>query len=144
MKPLIIMTICLSMVFYAVVSFSESDEICCTWFNVSYVEGEFPQKIMFHYDGTFASYKELNSPNALSRGMFQIVEKWQDEAGYIWYKIIMDDPKKEKKYQLARISQNGRQLEFICKNESYPAELNPNEAGYCSYRKLSMDYERVP
>jgi hypothetical protein len=144
MKPLGIMAICLSLVLYAGIAFPESDEICCTWFNVNYVEGKFPQKIMFHYDGTYASYKALNSSNALSRGMFQVVKKWQDEEGYIWYKIIMDDPRQGKKYQLARVSHNGRQLEFICNNDSYPAELNPNETGYCSYRRLSMDYEGVP
>ena len=100
MRTLMALAICLSLVFYAGVSLSESDEICCTWFNLKHIEGKFPQKIMFHYDGTYATYKKINAMDALSRGMFQIVKKWTDSEGDIWYNIIMQDPKRGNKYKL--------------------------------------------
>ena len=144
MKPFIIMAVCFSIIFYAVPSLSESEEICCTWFNMRIIEGNFPQKIMFHYDGTYATYKEMNSSQALSRGMFQITEKWTDSEGYIWYKIIMNDPRQGKKYKLAKVSQNGRRLEFVCNKNKYPSELNASESGYCDYLRASMEYEPSP
>lgn len=67
MKALMTLAICLSLVFFAGVTHSESDEICCTWFNLKHIEGKFPQKIMFHYDGTYATYKEMVSSNTLSK-----------------------------------------------------------------------------
>ena len=144
MKSFIIIALCFSMVFYAAASFSESDEICCTWFNMKHTEGKFPQKIMFHYDGTYATYNKINSSKASARGMFQITKKWTDSEGYIWYKIIMNDPKQGKKYKLAKVSQNGRRLEFVCNKNIYPSELNANESGYCNYLRASMDFESLP
>lgn len=144
MKPFIIIAICFSLVFYAAASLSESDEICSTWFNMRYIKGQFPQKIMFHYDGTYATYLKMNSSKAFSRGMFQVTKKWTDSEGYIWYQIIMNDPKQGKKYKLAKVSQNGRKLEFVCNKKEYPSELNVNESGYCNYLRASMDFESLP
>lgn len=144
MKTLIAFAICLSMICYADVSLSESDEICCTWINLKYVQGEFPQKIMFHYDGTYATYGKIDSTSALSRGMFQVAQKRTDSEGYIWYNIIMNDPIKGKKYKLARVSENGRKLEFVCNKDDYPTAINPDETGYCNYIRASMDYQKLP
>ena len=141
MKIFISTAVFLSVIFVAMVSLSGSDEICCTWFNMNYIEGKFPQKIMFHYDGTYATYKEFDSINAITRGTFQITKKWSDSEGFVWYKIIMSDPKKGEKYQLARVSQNGRKLEFICNKNNYPSDLNSTETGYCSYLRASLDYQ---
>jgi hypothetical protein len=139
MRVLLIAAICISFVLFAGETFSESDEICCTWVNTKYESGTPPQKLMFNYDGTFATYITENSAEALSRGMFQIVEKWNDSEGYIWYKIMMQDPAHGKKYKLARISQNGNKLEFVCKSDKYPARINSNEPDYCNYLRASMD-----
>jgi hypothetical protein len=132
------------MICYADVSFPESEEICCTWINLKYIQGKLPQKVMFHYDGTYATYGKFDSINALSRGMFQVVKKWTDAEGYIWYNIIMNDPKKGKKYKLARVSENGRKLEFVCNKDNYPTAINPDEASYCNYMRASMDYQKLP
>ena len=144
MKTFITMAVCFSIIFSAVVSLSESDEICCAWFNLKHIEGNFPQKIMFHYDGTYATYQMMNSSNVFSRRTYQITKKWSDSKGSIWYNIIMHDSKQGKQYQLARISQNGRKLEFICKEDNYPMELKPDQSGYCSYLRAAMDYQGPP
>lgn len=140
MRALIVLTICLSMFIYADVSLSESDEICCTWINLKYIEGKIPQKVVFHHDGTYATYGKIDSANALSRGTFQVVKKWTDSEGFIWYNIIMNDPRKEKIYKLARVSENGRNLEFVCNKDNYPTAINPDSTGYCNYMRASMAY----
>ena len=140
MKVLIALAICLSMIFYAGVTLSESDEICCSWVNTKYENGKPPQKIAFHYDGTFATYNNRESDVALSRGTFQIVKKWSDADGYLWYKIIMNDSVQGKKYKLARVTSDGKKLEFISKTDSYPTEIKADSSGYCNYMRASMNY----
>ena len=144
MRTLMALAICISLALNAGVTFSESDEICCTWVNTKYVTGKPPQKIMFHYDGTYATYTSTNSNTALTRGMFQIVKKWSDSDGYVWYKIVMQDPTQGKKYKLARVSNVGKKLEFVCKSDQYPTEIKMNESGYCNYLRASMDYDALP
>ena len=144
MRASIALAICLSLVFYAGVSLSESDEICCTWVNTKYETGTPPQKIMFHYDGTYATYASKKSSDTLSRGMFQIVKKWTDSDGHIWYKIMMDDPEQGKKYKLAKVSNDGKKLEFVCKPDKYPTEIKADESGYCTYLRASMDDDALP
>jgi hypothetical protein len=141
MKVLTALAICLSMFFYASVSLSESDEICCSWVNTTYEIGKSPQKIAFHYDGTFATYNRKDSNVASTRGMFQIAKKWTDADGYIWYKIVMNDPVQGKKYKLARVTEDGKKLEFVCKSDKYPTEIKVDASGYCNYMRASMDHE---
>lgn len=144
MRPLIVIAICLSMVLYAGVSLSESDEICCTWVNTENDATKTPHKIMFHYDGTYAAYANKASSQSPIRGMFQIVKKWSDAEGSVWYQIMMHDPKKDKEYKLAKITENGKKLEFVNKSDKYPTEVKPDKAGYCKFLRASMDYKSLP
>ncbi|MGD9311089.1 MAG: hypothetical protein PVG51_18245 [Desulfosarcina sp.] len=140
MKAFITFAVCISVVLYAAISLSESDEICCTWINLKHIEGNFPQKIMFHYDGTYATYKEMVSSKTLSRGTFQITKKWSDSNGDIWYQIIKEDSNKGKQFQLTKVSQNGRKLEFVCSKENFPREINLKSDSYCNYIRSAIDY----
>jgi hypothetical protein len=137
MRTLLITAICISLVFYAGMSYSKTDELCCVWVNAKYESGNKPQKLIFNYDGMYATYGAKNSTGALQQGMFQIVWKWQDSEGNIWYRIKMQDPKYGTKYKLARISKNGDKLEFTCKSEKYPTEINVNNPDYCLYLKFA-------
>jgi len=139
MKVLIVATICISLMFYVGEAFSESEEICCTWVNTKYVSGERPQKLMFNFDGTFGTYNTKTSTEALQRGTFQIVKKWKDSGENIWYQIKMQNPKYGTKYKLATISKDGNKLEFVCKSDKYPAEIDKNEPDYCNYMRASID-----
>ena len=133
MKILFFAAICISLMFYAGEVFSESDEICCTWVNTKYVSGDRPQKLMFNFDGTFVTYNTKTSTEALQWGTFQIVKKWKDSEENIWYKIKMHDLKYGMKYKLATISKAGDKLEFVCKPDKYPTEIDKNETDYCNY-----------
>ena len=137
MKILFFAAICISLMFYAGEVFSESDEICCTWVNTKYVSGDRPQKLMFNFDGTFVTYNTKTSTEALQWGMFQIVNKWKDSEENIWYKIKMQGLKYGTKYKLATISKDGNKLEFVCKSDKYPAEIDKNEPDYCNYMRAS-------
>ena len=135
MKKLLLIALIISLSFTVTNSNSESDEICCTWVNTSYTSGEPPQKLIFSFDGTFASYNTKKTNDALKRGMYSIAKKWQDLEGNIWYQIKMEGPKSETKYQLAKISDDGKVLEFICKTDKYPAEISSKDKAYCKYNR---------
>jgi len=137
MRVLFIAAFCISLMFYAGQSFSESDEICSTWINTKYVSIDRPQKLIFNFDGTYATYGTEKSTDALRRGMFQVVKKWKDSDENIWYQIKLHDPKYGKKYKLARVSKDGHKLEFVCKSDKFPAEIDKNEPDYCTYLRAS-------
>ena len=137
MKVLFVAAICISLMFYAGEAFSESDEICYTWVNTKYVSGDRPQKIILSDDGQFVTYKTKTSTDALERGMFQVIKKWKDSEENIWYKIKMQGLKYGTKYKLATISKDGNKLEFVCKFDKYPAEIDKNEPDYCNYMRAS-------
>ena len=138
MKVLFFAAICISLMIYAGEALSESDEICCTWINTKYVSGDRPQKLMINFDGTFVTYKTKTSTDALERGMFQIVKKWEDSEKNIWYQIKMQGLNYGTKYKLAKVSKDGGKLEFVCKSDKYPAEIDKNEPDYCNYVRASM------
>ncbi len=138
MKVLFFAVICISLTLYAGEAFSESDEICCVWVNAKYISGDRPQKLMLNFDGTFVTYKTKTSTDALERGMFHIVKKWKDSEENIWYKIKMQGLKYGTKYKLAKVSKDGNKLEFVCKSDKYPAEIDKNEPDYCNYLRASI------
>jgi hypothetical protein len=138
MRVLFVAALCISLMFYADTTLAESDEICCNWVNTNYVSGDRPQKLIFNFDGTFVTYNTKTSTEALQRGTFQIVKKWKDSEENIWYKIKMQNPKYGTKYKLAKVSNDGDKLEFVCKSDKYPAEIDKNEPEYCNYLRASI------
>jgi hypothetical protein len=138
MRVLFIAALCISLMFYAGMTFAESDEICCTWVNTKYVSGNPPQKLILNYDGTFATYKTKTSTDASAQGMFQIIKKWKDSEENIWYQIKMQDPKYGTKYKLARVSKEGDKLKFNCKSDKFPDEIDENAPDYCNYMRASI------
>ena len=133
MKALFVAVVCISLMVYAGEAFSESDQICHTWVNIKYVAGDRPQKIMLSNDGQFVTYDKKTSIEALQRGMFQIIKKWKDSEENMWYQIKMQNPKVGTKYKLARINKDGDKLEFVCKPDKFPAEIDKNDPDYCLY-----------
>ena len=75
MKKLFLLALCSSLLIFATNSYSGSDEICCTWVNTNYTSGDPPQKLIFHFDGTFACYDTQKTSDALKRGTYSIDEK---------------------------------------------------------------------
>ena len=138
MRALCIAILCLSVLIYAGETFAESDEICCTWVNSKYVSGNPPQKLIFSFDGTFATYNTKASTDALQRGTFQIIKKWKDSEGNILYQIKMQNPVSGTKYKLARVSKDGDKLKFLCKFDKFPDKIDENAPDYCNYMRYSM------
>ena len=137
MRTLCIIGLCIILVLYSETTFSESDEICCTWVNMNYTSGKPPGKLIRNYDGTFASYINKTSTDALQRGTFRIVKKWNDSKGNIWYQVEIQGGGEgtEKKFELARISNNGNTLECVFKQDAYPIDINPNDPSYRKYTR---------
>jgi hypothetical protein len=135
MKKVLLFILCFFLLLLTVESLAGSDEICCTWINTAYTSGNPPQKLVFNYDGTFASYTKSVSDDALRRGMFSITKKWRDSDGNIWYQIKMEDPQSVTRYKLAKISHDGKLLEFICKTDKYPLKMSAADADYCKYNR---------
>ena len=137
MRVLFVAALCISLMFYAGTTFAESDEICCNWVNTKYVSGSRPQKLIYNHDGTFATYETKTGTDADERGMFQIIKKWKDSEENSWYQIKMQGLKYGTKYKLATISKDGDKLEFVCKSDKFPDEIDENAADYCNYMRYS-------
>ena len=134
MKALFVSVLCIFLICYAEEIFSEADEICCTWVNLKYSSSDSPQKLIINYDGTFASYSSKASTDALKRGTYLIRKKWEDSEGNKWYQIrgLLD----EVEYGLARVSDNGKTLEYLYKHDQFPVDIQSDDA---SYRKYTRD-----
>ena len=135
MRTVCILGLCVIFICYAEMAFTESDEMCCTWVNMKYTSAKRPQKLIRNYDGTFASYISKTSVDALEKGTFRIVKKWNDSKGNIWYQVQIQGAGIEKKYELSRISNNGKKLECLFERNGYPNDINPNHANYCIYTR---------
>ncbi len=137
MKSILLIALCASLVLYAGDTFPQSDEICCTWINTQYEPSERPQKMIFNYDGTFESYRSKQALDPILRGVFQIVAKWTDAEGSIWYKIKMFD-KYGTKHNLVRISKDGDKLEFVRKTYDYPETIDRDASNYSTYSRTVL------
>ena len=135
MRTLCTLGLCMILVFYSEMAFSESDNICCTWVNMKYTSAQRPQKLIRNYDGTFASYISKTSTDALERGTFRIVKKWDDSKENTWYQVEIQGAGIEKKYELSRISNNGKTLECVFNQNGYPTDIKPNHTSYCIYTR---------
>ena len=47
MKKLLLLALCTSLLIFATNSYSESDEICCTWVNTNYTSGKLIEKAVY-------------------------------------------------------------------------------------------------
>lgn len=138
MRTISVIVICASLLLCAGVSYSQqSEEICCTWTNTKYEANERPSKVIFNYDGTYATYPSKDSTDPTTRGVFQIDAKWKDTKGVTWYKIKMVDIYGAN-YNLLRISKEGQSLEFVSKPYEYPDTLSQEASGYSIYSRTVL------
>jgi hypothetical protein len=138
MKVLYAVIICVSLVCIAIHGLAESDKLCRTWVNTAYASPERPQKLIFNYDGTFETYPTTASMDPLMRGVYQIVEKWEDSKGVGWYKIKMIDMYGTT-YQLAKVDKEGDRLELVRRPDGYPLVIEADMPDYCVYTRRSIE-----
>lgn len=137
MRALYVLVLCAALMIYAGNIFAQSDEICCTWINTKYEASDRPEKMIFNYDGTFATYKEKEAIDPIMRGIFQIEAKWKDSEGIVWYKIKMIDIYGVK-HNLVRITKAGESLEFVRKPYAYPDTIDKEASNYSTYSRTLL------
>ena len=54
-------------------------------------------------------------------------------------KLFLPVLNKMKGGKLAKVSKDGNTLEFVCKSDKYPAEIDKNEPDYCINLRASID-----
>jgi len=111
-----------------------------TWINEEYnKESEFPAKLVIRRDGTFDAYFMLSDKKKYRSGIYEIVEKWTDSEGNIWYKRhVWGGAKVEGHpggYALDKFSNSGNVWEYIESGADFPTEIDKNHPYYHRYNR---------
>jgi len=136
-KPFLAITLSVALLISAGITLAGSEEICATWINTEYHKGIHHRKLqkrIFSPDGTLREYRDESSPSPDWEGTYTITEKWTDSEENIWYKIKVTEPLHGSLlYFLARISDSGKTLEFVCHLVDYHKEFDPKHPSYRIY-----------
>jgi beta-lactamase regulating signal transducer with metallopeptidase domain len=101
------------------------EEIAGTWINTSY-SGNLPmfQKLVSHSWGYYEIFAHETDERPTVRGTMVLTDKWTDTEGNIWYKLYFRENMESYfvRFQLARISENGKVWEFVHSTADFPAE----------------------
>ena len=116
----------------------DDEELYGAWSNLGYDETDAAHMFLFETDGVLQTYKTANTTKKWWNGKYTITDKWIDDEGNIWYKILITEikldtislPDAEKYYYLGKISDSGRVFEFSYSGYDYPPEVNPDSLKY--------------
>jgi hypothetical protein len=112
---------------------TENEELFGTWVNMDYQEGEglthAPQKLIIKL-GESELYSSVNDSAPMWTEEINISNKWTDAKGNIWYKYRWKAGGLGSGFNLAKISQSGKTLEYIWSDWEYPKELDVNSEKY--------------
>ena len=108
-----------------------------TWINEEYNKRDFPAKWVIHRDGTSDKYNRISDTGKKGSGHYEIVEKWIDDEGNIWYKLhtwggVVVEGKPDN-YELDKFSDSGKVWEWISLSGDFPTELDVNHLWYHIY-----------
>ena len=108
-----------------------------TWINEEYNSRAFNAKYIIRRDGTYDAYNRLSDTGKNWIGYYEIVEKWIDDEGNIWYKMhVWTGVKVEGKpmsYELDKFSNSGKVWEYISLDGGFPTEMDVNHHWYHIY-----------
>jgi hypothetical protein len=110
----------------------QDEELYGTWVNPDYPGGKKDQKIVLHPDGRYERFSKQWFKDPDSRESYMMTDKWTDSEGNIWYKVQRSRPHYEL-YQLHRISNSGKTMEYVRDRTDYPTEIDPEEHFYLIY-----------
>ena len=83
-----------------------------TWINEEYNSKPFREKYVVRRDGTFDRYNRTSDAGKQGTGHYEIIEKWIDSEGNIWYKMhVWSGVKVEGQpvsYELDKFSNSGK------------------------------------
>jgi hypothetical protein len=111
----------------------DNEELYGTWVNPD-CKGFPHQKLVIHPDGKIGLFSQqwINEPTFTQS--YKIKDKWTDSEGNICYKVQASHPNFES-YQLHRISNSGKTMEFMRLRTDYATEIDPDKLGYRVYHR---------
>jgi len=80
------------------------------------------------------AFGSAESKTADKKGEYTIKDKWTDSEGNIWYKetfVVYG----QKFYELDKISNSGKTLEFQYSTSKYPTKIDPENGRYRIYHR---------
>ena len=116
---------------------SEKEEIYGTWINPEYGINWVPQKVIMYPDFTWVRFLSVNDTDPGFTGSFKLLDRWTDSEGNIWYKMLWNLENMEwKMYELVRISDSGKKLEYVFSEVDFPDEITSDHPNYRVYYRL--------
>jgi hypothetical protein len=106
-----------------------------TWVNMDYASSSIPQKIIYKSVGTFNCFSHANSKDADDSGRYLVTGKWSDSEGNIFYKSNWVGDWGEQAYQITKISNSGKTLEFVLGYDEPPRNIDPDNIWYRKYTR---------
>ena len=122
---------------------SKNEELHGTWINEEYKGTTMPFAIQIYKpDGTY-QYFRLGASAWLQdvegteegwikaySGPYEIIEKWTDEEGNLWYEIEKHYTAMHKLFVLIKISGSGNILEYVFSKLEFAEDIDPNASTY--------------
>ena len=113
---------------------TDNEELFVTWINMDYTGGWPPQMIIFK-PGEFDCYSSVNDEKPMWTAEYHISQKWTDAVGNIWYKHRYKAGAMGSGFELCKISDSGKTLEFIFSQWGYPDKLDMKDENYRKFTR---------
>ena len=108
---------------------SKDYEIYGTWVNPDYEDARvWNGKMIIYPNGSLVFYKLISDTKSNKSAEFVITNKWFDSNGTAWHTFILKFTATESYYNLAKISNDGKTMEFSMSVSDYPKMVDPIEA----------------
>ena len=108
-----------------------------TWINEDYNSHAFPARWELYRDGSWDGYNRISDTGKKYTGHYEIVDKWTDSEGNIWYKThVWYGPIDEvhiSAYEIDKFSESGKVWEYISDKFEFPTEIAESDYRYHIY-----------
>jgi hypothetical protein len=112
----------------------DNEELFGTWVNMDYKGDMHVQMIIFKL-GEYGLYSSTNDNEPMWTAEYRISKKWNDAKGNTWYKYRFKAGAMGSGFELCKISDSGKTLEYIFSQWEYPMELDINSENYRKYNR---------
>jgi hypothetical protein len=112
----------------------DNEELFGTWVNMDYNDEMHAHMIIFKL-GEYGIYSSANDNEPMWTAEYRISQKWTDAKGNIWYKYRFKAGAMGSGFELCKISESGKTLEYIFSQWEYPKDLDANSEYYRKYNR---------